>query len=318
MLLYSQLRLSVRLGACSLRCQPLSMRRPAATAAVEATIKLPAAKGRWTDQEDELLRRGMAEHGRKWTIISRTLLPHRTIKQCLQRWSKVLQPSTKIGPWEKKEDIKLKRLVRSIGEGKWSAIAAKMNNGRNAASCHQRWSSHLDPSLNKGAWLPSEDSTLLAQYAVHPQQWSVLRDHLPGRCDLDIRKRHMQLTRKRSNRLDWSAAEDEALTSAVLRLSTRAWAKVAAHVPGRSSAQCSLRWTVLAMRMNTTELWSREQDELLKQGVEELGEAWAEIAARIGGKTASECRMQWGREMCRKIDEVVLEEHLKELKKQGR
>merc|ERR1711991_565327 len=50
------------------------------------------SRGKWTDEEDEILRKAVQEyHGRNWKKIS-GLLEGRTDVQCLHRWQKVLRP----------------------------------------------------------------------------------------------------------------------------------------------------------------------------------------------------------------------------------
>jgi hypothetical protein len=52
----------------------------------------------------------------------------RTDAQCLHRWSKVVNPGLVKVPWTQKEDELVKRMVlaNSVGEVKWSVIAAEL------------------------------------------------------------------------------------------------------------------------------------------------------------------------------------------------
>ena len=44
--------------------------------------------------------------------------------------------------------------------------------------------------------------------------------------------------------------------------------------------------------------WSEEENELLRNGVEELGlQKWAVIARRIKGRTGADCRIKWERSL---------------------
>lgn len=53
----------------------------------------------WSRDEDELLRAGVKEHGYKWELICRTLLPARGKASCFRRWNLCLNPAIKSGPW---------------------------------------------------------------------------------------------------------------------------------------------------------------------------------------------------------------------------
>lgn len=58
-----------------------------------------ASRGSWTAEEDEKLRKAVAEFGgRNWKKIAEQI-PDRTDVQCLHRWQKVLRPGLVKGPW---------------------------------------------------------------------------------------------------------------------------------------------------------------------------------------------------------------------------
>jgi hypothetical protein len=60
-----------------------------------------SSRGKWTAEEDEILRNAVQKHGgRNWKKIS-DCLEGRTDVQCLHRWQKVLRPGLIKGPWTK-------------------------------------------------------------------------------------------------------------------------------------------------------------------------------------------------------------------------
>ena len=63
------------------------------------------------------------------------------------------------------EDAELRRLVESQqGEHfKWSEIAKRLP-GRVGKQCRERWTNHLDPKINKGAWSKEEDNILFDDF----------------------------------------------------------------------------------------------------------------------------------------------------------
>ncbi|KAB5593425.1 Myb-like DNA-binding domain containing protein [Ceratobasidium theobromae] len=78
-------------------------------------------KGKWTKEEDEALRRGVTAFGRTWTKVQE-YVQGRTDAQCRERWSNMLDPSLKTGPWDEEEDkILLDAASRKLP---WSKIAA--------------------------------------------------------------------------------------------------------------------------------------------------------------------------------------------------
>lgn len=64
--------------------------------------------GKWDQEEDEMLKRAVDEHGAKqWRKIAE-YVPGRTSIQCLHRWTKILKPGLVKGSWTPEEDEKLK------------------------------------------------------------------------------------------------------------------------------------------------------------------------------------------------------------------
>lgn len=58
-------------------------------------------RGKWTIEEDNILRAAVVQHGGKnWKKISENL-SGRSDVQCLHRWQKVLKPGLIKGPWTK-------------------------------------------------------------------------------------------------------------------------------------------------------------------------------------------------------------------------
>ncbi|XP_072995831.1 transcription factor MYB3R-2-like isoform X2 [Typha latifolia] len=110
------------------------------------------AKGGWTPQEDETLRKAVgAYNGRCWKKIAESF-PDRTEVQCLHRWQKVLNPQLIKGPWTSEEDEKIIYLVDKYGPTKWSVIAKSLP-GRIGKQCRERTDNsiknHWNSSLKK-------------------------------------------------------------------------------------------------------------------------------------------------------------------------
>lgn len=111
-----------------------------------STNKRRASMGKWSEEEDEILKLAVHEYGGKsWKRIAGRL-PGRTDVQCLHRWQKVLRPGLVKGPWTTEEDATVTRLVKKYGTKKWSLIARHLN-GRLGKQCRERWYNHLVRSL---------------------------------------------------------------------------------------------------------------------------------------------------------------------------
>ena len=107
------------------------------------TTERAAPKKKWTKDEDRRLRALVEAHGENWTLVTELLngnVGQRSMMHCSNRWSKVLKPGMRKGPWTKEEDAKLKMIVDRHGvaeKAKWSTIALELP-GRIGKQCRER------------------------------------------------------------------------------------------------------------------------------------------------------------------------------------
>jgi len=167
--------------------------------------------GRWTVEEDETLRKTVAEQGAKnWKKIAMVAFQgRRTDVQCLHRWQKVLRPGLVKGSWSKLEDQIVKEMVQKHGVGgvKWSVIAAKLP-GRLGKQCRERWFNHLDPALKKEPWTEEEDKMLMDAQARLGNKWCQIAALIPGRSENSVKNRWNSAMRRKFQHLKGEKGPD--------------------------------------------------------------------------------------------------------------
>ena len=155
----------------------------------------PKKSGKWTIEEDNLLRKYVELYGEKqWRKISQHI-PGRTSIQCLHRWSKILRPGLVKGPWTPEEDQRLVSWVQAEGPNKW-AQAANFIIGRSGKQCRERWFNNLNPDVKKGDWSKEEDELIFELYQKHGSSWSKIAKFVEGRTENSIKNRFYSTLRK--------------------------------------------------------------------------------------------------------------------------
>jgi myb proto-oncogene protein len=102
----------------------------------------------------------------------------------------------------------------------------------------------------------------------------------------------------------WSEEEDEKLRQAVEQYGAKHWKTIATFVPGRTQVQCLQRWNKVLKPGLKKGAWTEEEDSTLQRLVNKLESEvnWSEVAYRIPGRSAKQCRERWSFNLDPQID----------------
>jgi hypothetical protein len=91
----------------------------------------------------------------------------------------------------------------------------------------------------------------------------------------------------------WTLEEDRLLGDAVSRYGPKNWKKIASQVPNRTSRQCRDRWIEYLDPTLRHGDWTEEEDQLLIEQRQLLGNKWAKIAQNFPNRTGNEIKNRW-------------------------
>ncbi|KAK2845729.1 hypothetical protein Q7C36_010583 [Tachysurus vachellii] len=143
-------------------------------------------KREWSKDEDEVFKE-LLEKMRIGNFIPYTQISYfmegRDSAQLIYRWTCVLDPSIKKGPWTKEEDQLLLKAVKRYGCKEWWKIKLEVP-GRTDNSCRERYLDCLQSDIKRGAWSDDEVEllkNLVEKYGVG--KWAKIASEIPNRVD---------------------------------------------------------------------------------------------------------------------------------------
>ncbi|KAK1372482.1 transcription factor MYB3R-1 [Heracleum sosnowskyi] len=99
---------------------------------------------------------------------------------------------------------------------------------------------------------------------------------------------------RRSTKGQWTPEEDEILRQAVQRFNGKNWKKIAECFRERTDVQCLHRWQKVLNPELVKGPWSKEEDDIIIQLVEQIGpKKWSTIAQHLPGRIGKQCRERW-------------------------
>jgi len=159
----------------------------------------------WTSDEDAALKRAVEQYGEgKWKAVA-SIVVSRTHTQCMQRWSKALRPGLKKGHWTAAEDQILSEMASKYNRN-WAQVAKHIEH-RTIKQIRERWTNHVDPSINHAPFTKDEDEILVKLHGELGNKWALIATHLDARTAEGVKIRWKSLHRKSTQALKRQAKE---------------------------------------------------------------------------------------------------------------
>ncbi|XP_028417164.1 myb-like protein L [Dendronephthya gigantea] len=175
-------------------------------------------------------------------------------------------------------------------------ISNKVLPFRTPHQCQVFWYNELHPLLNKGKWEKEEDKLLLrlAEENSCGGNWHKIATELKSnRSAAQCLHRYQRSLNKNFLKSKWEPEDDKKLVEAVNACGVGPWEKVSSFLDGRTGPQCMHRYIKSLDPEIKKGKWEKEEDDLLRKGVELYGFNWFKFKSLLPRRTDSQVRERW-------------------------
>ena len=155
-------------------------------------------------------------------------------------------------------------------------------------------------------WSKEEDELFQKLMKNTPKpDWSELVSYFPGKTAVQIEERWEKVINPTLIKGSWTPEEDETIINFVAQYGVKNWTKLAEQLPGRIGKQCRERWrNHLDPNVNTNP-FTPEEDAILIELHEKLGNAWVKISEQLPGRSDNAVKNRWNSTLKKRLEKGI-------------